>query len=102
MKVSDLTKKTIMLYGKIDSDAEDAELIDTVFFPAAKEYMLQHTGMTAEQMDAHPDVTVAVCALCVQMYDNRSVTIDADKLNQVAVDIINRYSMNLIPKGDEK
>ena len=60
---------------------------------------MQHTGMTEQQMDVHPDVTVAVCALCVQMYDNRSVVIDTDKLNQVAVDIINRYSVNLIPKG---
>lgn len=100
MKVSELTKETIVLYGKVDSDAADVELLESMFLPAAREYMLQHTGMTAEQMDEHPDVTVAVCALCVQMYDNRSVTIDTDKLNQVAVDIINRYSVNLIPKGD--
>lgn len=100
MKVSELTTETIELYGKVESDAEDVGLLERMFLPAAKEYIMQHTGMTAEQMDKHPDVTVAVCALCVQMYDNRSVTIDADKLNQVAVDIINRYSMNLIPGGD--
>lgn len=100
MKVSELTKETIGLYGKVESDAADASLLESLFLPAAKEYMMQHTGLTTEQMDEHPDVTVAVCALCVQMYDNRSVTIDIDKLNQVAVDIINRYSVNLIPKGD--
>ena len=100
MKVSELKKDIIELYGKVESDTEDASLLEGLFLPAAKEYMMQHTGMTAEQMDEHEDVTVAVCALCVQMYDNRSVTVDADKLNQVAVDIINRYSMNLIPKGD--
>ncbi|MBO5891228.1 MAG: phage gp6-like head-tail connector protein [Oscillospiraceae bacterium] len=101
MKVSELTKETITLYGKVDSDAEDAELLETLFLPAAKEYMMQHAGMTTEQMDEHQDVTVAVCALCIQMYDNRSVSIDTDKLNQVVVDIINRYSMNLIPRRDE-
>lgn len=100
MKVSELKKETIELYGKVESDAEDTGLLESLFLPAAKEYMMQHTGLTTEQMDEHPDVTVAVCALCVQMYDNRSVTIDVDKLNQVAVDIINRYSVNLIPKGD--
>lgn len=99
MKVSELTKETIELYGKVESDTADAALLETMFLPAAKEYIKQHTGMTTEQMDEHPDVTVAVCALCIQMYDNRSVTIDADKMNQVAVDIINRYSMNIIPKG---
>lgn len=100
MKVSELTKETIELYGKVESDAADAGLLESLFLPAAKEYMTQHTGLTEVQMDEHPDVTVAVCALCVQMYDNRSVNIDADKLNQVVVDIINRYSMNLIPMGD--
>ena len=99
MKVSELTKETIALYAKVESDAADAGLLESLFLPAAKEYMTQHTGMTTERMDEHPDVTVAVCALCVQMYDNRSVAVDADKLNQVTVDIINRYSMNLIPKG---
>lgn len=99
MKVSELKKETVALYGKVDSDASDLDLLDILFIPAAKEYMMQHTGMTEQQMDVHPDVTVAVCALCVQMYDNRSVVIDTDKLNQVAVDIINRYSVNLIPKG---
>ena len=97
MKVSELKKDHIKLYGKIDLEEENS-LLEELFLPAAKEYLMQHTGMTAGQMDLHPDVTVAVCALCIQMYDNRSVSIDDDNLNQVVVDIINRYSMNLIPK----
>lgn len=99
MNVSSLNKEIIVSYGRIDEDASDINLLEDLFLPAAKEYMMQHTGMTADEMDGHPDVAVAVCALCVQMYDNRSVTVDADKLNQVAVDIINRYSVNFIPKG---
>lgn len=98
MKVSSLNKEIIVSYGRIDEDATDNNLLEDLFLPAAKEYMMQHTGMTTDEMDTHPDVAVAVCALCVQMYDNRSVTVDADKLNQVAVDIINRYSVNFIPK----
>ena len=99
MKVSDLNKETIVSYGRIDEEATDINLLEDLFLPAAKEYMMQHTGLTAVEMDDHPDVAVAVCALCVQMYDNRSVTIDAGKLNQVAVDIINQYSVNFVPKG---
>ena len=98
MNVRSLNKETIMSFGRIDDEATDVSLLESMFLPAAKEYMMQHTGMTQDDMDMHPDVAVAVCALCVQMYDNRSVNVDADKLNQVVVDIINRYSVNLIPK----
>ena len=98
MNVRSLNKETIMSFGRIDDDAPDVNLLESMFLPAAEEYMMQHTGMTEDDMDMHPDVAVAVCALCVQMYDNRSVTVDADELNQVVVDIINRYSVNLIPK----
>lgn len=50
-------------------------------------------------MDKHEDITIAVCALCSHMYDNRSVEVTSEKVNQIVMDIIGRYDKNLVPMG---
>lgn len=97
MKVSELTSQQVALFCRVDEDATDVGLIDTLFLPAAKQYVKGHTGMTDEEMDKHEDIPIAVCALCCHMYDNRSVEVTSDKLNQVVLDVIGRYDRNLIP-----
>lgn len=99
MKVSELTADIIISFSKIDDDATDKDLIDSLFLPAAKKYVRSHTSLTEEEMDTHEDLPIAVCALCAHMYDNRSVEIASDKVNKVVTDILNRYDNNLIPKG---
>ena len=98
MKVSELTGAYIATFARVDDDATDKELIETLFLPAAKAHIMGHTGMTAEQMDRYEDIPIAVCALCCQMYDNRSVEVASDKLNPVVADIIGKYDRNLIPR----
>ena len=98
MKVSELTSGFIATFCRVDEDATDMELIGTLFLPAAKAHIMGHTGLTAQQMDDHEDITIAVCALCAQMYDNRSVEVASDKANPVVADIIGRYDRNLIPR----
>lgn len=98
MKVSELTGDFIATFCRVDEDATDIQLIDTLFLPAAKQYVKSHTGMTDEEMDLHEDIPIAVCALCCHMYDNRSVEVTSDKVNQVVMDIIGRYDRNLIPQ----
>lgn len=100
MKVSELTPETIISFSRIDEDATDKNLIASLFLPAAKEYVKSHTGLKVEEMDKHEDLTIAVCALCAHMYDNRSVEVASDKLNKVVSDILGRYDNNLLPKGD--
>lgn len=99
MKVSELTGDFVATYARVDEDAADRELLDTLFLPAAKAYIRSHTGLTDGQMDEKPDIPIAVCALCCQMYDNRSVEVTSDKLNSVVADIIGKYDHNLIPKA---
>ena len=100
MKVSEMTSGTVATFCRIDADAADIELIETLFLPAAKEFLRSHTGMTEEEMDTHADIPIAICALCCQMYDNRSVEIASDKVNPVVADIIGKYDKNLIPRED--
>ena len=99
MKVSELTAEVVISFSRIDEDATDVALIDSLFLPAAKEYVRSHTGLKMEAMDAHEDLPIAVCALCAHMYDNRSVEVASDKINKVVNDILNKYDSNLIPKG---
>lgn len=98
VKVSELTSATVAAFCRVDEDATDIQLIDTLFLPAAKQYVKSHTGMKDEEMDLHADIPIAICALCCHMYDNRSVEVTSDKVNQVVMDIIGRYDRNLIPQ----
>lgn len=98
MKVSELTGEFIATFCRVDEDATDRELIETLFLPAAKAYVRSNTGMTEEEMDLHEDIPIAVCALCAHMYDNRSVEVTSDKVNQVVMDVISRYDNNLVPR----
>ena len=100
MKVSDITPAIVISFSRIDDDATDKDLISTLFLPAAKEYIRSHTGLSAEEMDSHEDLSIAVCALCAHMYDNRSVEVSSDKVNKVVADIIGKYDNNLIPRGN--
>lgn len=102
MKVTELSANVVMLFCKVDDDATDKTLIDTLFLPAAKEFVKSHTGLTDEEMDQYADIPIAVCALCSHMYDNRSVEVTSDKVNQVVMDIIGKYDKNLIPKGESE
>lgn len=101
MKVSEITAETVLTFSRIDEDAPDKALVETMFLPAAKQHISGTIGMTEEEMDQYPDLAVAVCALCAHMYDNRSVEIVSDKVNQVVMDIIGKYDRNLIPRGQE-
>lgn len=97
MKVSEVTANVVITYSRIDVDATDKYLIETLFLPAAKQYIKSHAHLTDDEMDQYADIPVAVCALCAHMYDNRSVEVTSDKVNQVVMDIIGKYDKNLIP-----
>ena len=100
MKVSDLTVEIVATFCRIDDDATDKELLNSMFLPAAKAHVRKHTGLTDEEMDKHEDIPIAICALCSHMYDNRSVEVTSEKVNQLVEDIIGKYDKNLIPRGD--
>ena len=98
MKVSEVTASIAIIFGRIDDDAADKELIDSLFLPAAKAHIQQYTGLTTEEMDKYEDLPIAVCALCSHMYETRSIEVTSDKVDQVVTDIIGKYDKNLIPK----
>lgn len=100
MKASEITSKEVIILSRIDEDAPDLYLIDSMFLPAAKAHIRGIVGMTDEELDQYEDIPIAICALCAHFYDNRSVEIASEKVNQVVADIIGKYDKNLIPRGD--
>lgn len=99
MKVSEITEQDVIDFGRIDVDATDKGLITRMFIPAAKTHIRRYTGLTEEEMDTYEDLAIAVCVLCVHLYDNRSMTVDSDKENKTVREVIEKYASNLIPRG---
>lgn len=100
MKVSEITEQDVIDLARIDVDATDKGLIGKLFLPAAKDHIKGYCGLSDADMDKYADLSIAVCALCAHMYDNRSVAADSEKENRVVREIVEKYSQNLIPRGD--
>lgn len=102
MKLSDLTVGVCAKYIGVDvSDVEGLSLIESVFLPAAKGRVEAYTGQTLAQLEPYEEVTVAVLALCSFLYDNRSMTSDTDKQNEVVAGFLDAYRANLIAEDEE-
>ena len=102
MKLSELTAQVCAKYIGVDvSDEEGISLIETVFLPAAKSRAEAYTGQTLAQLEPHEEVTVAVLALCSFLYDNRSMTADTDRQNEVIAGFLDAYRDNLIAADEE-
>ena len=95
MRVSELNKDIIKNFCKEDYDDNDA-LIMSVMLPAAKAYICSYTGMSKDQLDGHEDITVALLVIVAEMYDNRRLTVDVDRVNPLAKGILDLHDNNLI------
>ena len=98
MKVSELKAEDIELYARIDRTPEDRKMIEQILLPGAIEHICGRIGMKKQEMDEHPDLVIAVCALVADMYDHRSMTAETDRPNKTVDDIIEKYARNLIPR----
>lgn len=95
MKISEVKVDLIKQYAVIEID-EDDTLIRDVLMPSAKAYVLDYTGLTAEDADLKESLTVAYIALCAFLYDNRSLSIVNDKQNAVIQSFLDAHCMNLL------
>ena len=93
MEVSELTNATIAEYIHI---ADDDALIEP-FKAAALQFAATYTGRTEEELDRFEDITVAILALMSDMYDQRSMIVDKNNINQTALGILSAHSVNLLP-----
>lgn len=71
---------------------------DTVqlYWDAAKAKAAAYTGLTLEQMDEYPDITIACLAISADMYTFRTGADAALKNNPTAADVLAMHSVNYL------
>lgn len=104
MKVSEITKETILNHIREDADNledEDISLLEAMK-KASIEFCKSQTGLTQDKLDEHEDLTIAVLTLISDMWDNRSMTIQKSNINIVVDAILGMHRMNLVPTPDSE
>ncbi len=94
MKVSELTIQELKDYARVEHSDDDMQF--EIILTACKSYVKGYTGMSDEQLDTKEDVTIAVQVLANEMYENRTMTVQNDKVNKVVQSILDMYSLNLL------
>ena len=94
MKPSKITPYEVIKYARMDD--MDADLSPEALLAAAKAFVKSYTGLTDEELDKHEEISIAILALCTDMYDNRQSTVENDKVNRVVETILGLHSVNLL------
>lgn len=97
MKVSEMCITDVMLYCRADSAEE--EPIFSAILEAGKQFIQSQTGLTAEECDEKPDLSLALLILCAELYDNRSYSMETGKIvsvNPAVKAIIDQYCRTLL------
>lgn len=73
MKLSEISPEEVKKALCIDYDYDDDFLLQIM--AAAKDYMKNYTGLSADGLDEYPMTVHAFYCICGDMYDNRSAQI---------------------------
>lgn len=98
MKVSEVTENELAKYMRIELD-EDPEEITAVLKPiisAAKSYIKSYTGQEQEFIDSKEDFVIVLYVLACEMYENRTFTVEKEKLNPLIKSILDMHCINLL------
>lgn len=94
MKLSEVSLSVIKAHCGVSGDESD-ELL-TVYSDAAKKVVEDYTGLSAEQLDEFPDITVAFLNIVNEMFSQRLVMTSGLQLNAFQRQILDLHSVNLI------
>lgn len=94
MKISEVTTEELKEYAHVYHNDDD-KLFSSILI-ACKSYIKGYTGLTVERMDEKEDLTIALFVLSNELYDNRTFTVENDKVNIVIKSILDMHSINLL------
>lgn len=105
-KVSKITCLDIANYIRIDATGDDLlkKELET-YLNIAKNYIVNYTGIPEKSMndsdkietlDSYSDFIIVVYILCQDMYDNRSMYVDSDNINNTVQTILDMHRRNLL------
>lgn len=93
MKLSEVTLDVVKRHIGV-SEEDDAAM--SLYWMAAKAQALSYTGLSEEEADKLPDVTVAALALCSDLYTYRNAAGETAALNPTVKMILDMHSRNLL------
>lgn len=93
-RVSEITTADIANYLRLDYVSQADETFIETTISVAKAYIKNYTGVV--DLDEHEDFTIAIYLLCQQMYDERTVTVEDNKINSVFETILGFHRVNLL------
>lgn len=95
-KVSTLTSQDVADYIRIvEVETEDLNTLNALL-KVAKDFIVNYTGHTIEELDDYQDFVIVVLILCQDMWDNRTLYVDKSNLNKVVQTILGMHSVNLL------
>lgn len=94
MKISEVTIEELKDYAHV-YHGEDDKLFTSIL-AGCKTYIRGYTGLADGQLDSKEDLTIALFVLSNEMYDNRTFTVENNKVNTVVKSILDMHSINLL------
>ena len=98
--VSQITAQDVADYLRISEVTEDDTNTLNTLLTVARNYIVNYTGQTLENLDTLQDIIIVVFILCQDMWDNRALYVDSSNVNKVVESILGLHSINLLPTGD--
>ena len=102
MKVSEITVNDIANYLRLSEISEEEKKNIELFLNIAINYIENYTGIPrkneknveAENLDKYEDFTIVVYTLCQDMYDNRSMYVEKNYINNTVKTILDMHTRN--------
>lgn len=92
MKVSEITVQNVADFLRLD----DTDQILVPMMTATKQFIMDYTGLSEEELDDHEDFYIAYMVLVQDMYDNRAMYVDKSNINKVVDSILFRHRVNFV------
>lgn len=96
MKISEVTADDLRVYAREYNTDPETLMQFEKNLKIAKAFIKSYTGLTDEQMDEHEDLVAVLLTLSNEMYDNRTFTVETDKLNPFVKTVLDMHSVNLL------
>ena len=95
MVISEIKKQNVIDFLRLD-DGQAQDKLLTAIMDAARQYIMDYTGLTEDELDEHDDFYVAYMVLVQDMYDDRSYYVDKTNVNRVVDSILFRHRTNFV------
>lgn len=95
MKLSEITPQQAAAHAVIGDEDPDFNLVPD-YLEAARQYVLDYTGLSADKADEKPNLAVAALILTAEMIKNKEMTVENDKVSRVLASFLDIHCVNLL------